>query len=87
MDASHAAWWWTEPPRRFPEKPLGMHRPTYYRLFSRAAVGQERSIALEREYLNRHYPGVLNSENVVGSGNLRGDEQDGLGHKTSPCEF
>lgn len=43
----------------FPKRPLGMHRRTYYRLFNKAALAQERSVALEVEYLRRRYPGVL----------------------------
>ncbi len=43
----------------FPEKPRGMHRRTYWRLFNKAEVAQERSTSLERGYLRRHFPGVL----------------------------
>ena len=49
---------------RFPEKPRGMHRRTYYRLLARAMAGQERSTALELDYIRRHYPGLLSRENV-----------------------
>jgi hypothetical protein len=42
----------------FPDKPRGMHWRTYYRLFSKAAAVQERSIALEREDMRRRFPGV-----------------------------
>jgi hypothetical protein len=44
-----------------------MHRLTYYRLSAKAMAAQERSIALELEYLRRHYPGVLRDENDVGA--------------------
>jgi hypothetical protein len=37
----------------FPEKPPGMHRRTYGRLFNKAAAAQERSNALQRQYLQR----------------------------------
>jgi hypothetical protein len=37
----------------FPERPRGMHRRTFYRLFNKAAEAQERSQALELEYLRR----------------------------------
>ena len=40
----------------FPEKPLGMHRRTYGRLFNKAAAAQERSNALQRQYLQRRVP-------------------------------
>jgi hypothetical protein len=43
----------------FPEKPPRMHWRTYGRLFNKAAAAQERWIALERDYLHRHYPCVL----------------------------
>jgi hypothetical protein len=43
----------------FPKKPRGMHRMTYYRLSARAMAAQERSIALELEYMRCHYPGSL----------------------------
>jgi hypothetical protein len=49
---------------RFPKKPRGMHRRTYYRRLIRAMAVQERSIALESDYLRRHYPGFLSRENV-----------------------
>jgi hypothetical protein len=39
-----------------PERPRGMHRRTFYKLFNKAAVAQERSQALELEYLRRRYP-------------------------------
>jgi hypothetical protein len=51
----------------FPERPPRMHRLTYYRLSAKAMAAQERSIALELEYLRRHYPGVLRDENDVGA--------------------
>jgi hypothetical protein len=44
---------------RFPKKPRGMHRWTYRRLFAKAMAAQERSIALELDYMRRHYPGLL----------------------------
>jgi hypothetical protein len=50
----------------FPEKPRGMHRRTYGLLFNRIAAAQGRSIALERDYLRRRYPGVLDAENIAG---------------------
>ena len=37
-----------------------MHRMTYYRLSAKAMAAQERSIALELDYMRRHYPGFLN---------------------------
>jgi hypothetical protein len=43
----------------FPKKPRGMHRLTYYRLFHKAMAAQERSIALDIDYLRRSYPGFL----------------------------
>ena len=43
----------------FPEKPLRMHRRTYGRLFDKAEAAQQRWGALERDYMRRHYPGVL----------------------------
>jgi hypothetical protein len=43
----------------FPEKPPRMHRRTYGRLFNKAAAAQEGWGALERDYMRRHYPGVL----------------------------
>jgi hypothetical protein len=39
-----------------PERPRGMHRRTFYKLFNKAAEAQERSQALELKYLRRHYP-------------------------------
>jgi hypothetical protein len=39
-----------------PERPGGMHRRTFYRLFNKAAEAQERSQALELKYLRRRYP-------------------------------
>jgi hypothetical protein len=44
---------------RFPNKPRGMYRMTYYRLSAKAIAAHERSIALELEYMRRHYPGFL----------------------------
>jgi hypothetical protein len=41
---------------RLPEKPRGMHRRTFYKLFNKAAEAQERSQALELKYLRRRYP-------------------------------
>jgi hypothetical protein len=49
----------------FPKRPRGMHRRTYYRLFDRAARAQECWIALSRDYLRRHHPGVLHDENMA----------------------
>jgi len=43
----------------FAEKPPRMHRQTYYRLLGRAMAAQEHSLGLERDYLRRHFPGVL----------------------------
>jgi hypothetical protein len=51
----------------FPKKPRGMHRLTYYRLFHEAMAAQERSIALESDYLRRRYPGLLSQENFAES--------------------
>jgi hypothetical protein len=42
---------------RVPKKPRGMHRWTYRRLFAKAMAAQERSIALELDYMRRQYPG------------------------------
>ena len=42
---------------RFPKKPRGMHRTTYYRLLHKAMAAHERSIALESDYLRRSNPG------------------------------
>jgi hypothetical protein len=50
----------------FPEKPSRMHRRTYGRLFNKAAAAQERWIALERDYMRRHYPRVLHDESAPG---------------------
>jgi hypothetical protein len=36
-----------------PDKPPRMHRLTYYRLFGKAAVAQERWIALSRDRLRQ----------------------------------
>jgi hypothetical protein len=52
---------------RFPKRPRGMHRLTYYRLSHRAMAAHERLIALELEYMRRHYPGFLSQENVAES--------------------
>jgi hypothetical protein len=41
----------------FPARPRGMHRMTYYRLSAQTMAAQERSIALELDYMRRHYPG------------------------------
>jgi hypothetical protein len=49
----------------FPERPRGMHRMTYYRLSAKAMAAQERSLALELDYMRRHYPGFLSRENVA----------------------
>jgi hypothetical protein len=49
----------------FPARPRGMHRMTYYRLLDRAMAAQERTIALEFDYMRRHYPGPLSRENVA----------------------
>jgi hypothetical protein len=43
------------------------NRWTYYRLSARAMASQERSIALEVNYMRRHYPGFLSQENVAES--------------------
>jgi hypothetical protein len=48
----------------FAEKPPRMHWQTYYRWLHKAMAAQERSIALESDYLRRHYPGFLSRENV-----------------------
>jgi hypothetical protein len=50
----------------FPDKPPGMHWRTYGRLFNKAAAAQELWMAVEHDYMRRHYPGVLPEENVVG---------------------
>ena len=50
----------------FPDKPPGMHRRTYGRLFNKAAAAQDRWITLEHDYMRRHYPGILPEENIVG---------------------
>jgi hypothetical protein len=44
--------------RPFPERPRGMHRTTYYRLSAKAMEAQERSIALDSDYLRRRHPGL-----------------------------
>jgi hypothetical protein len=41
-----------------PGRPRGMHRWTYRRLLARAMAAQERSVALELEYMRQHYPGL-----------------------------
>jgi hypothetical protein len=43
----------------FPEKPRGMHRLTYYWFMNKAAAAQERSIALEVNYMHWCFPGIL----------------------------
>jgi hypothetical protein len=45
----------------FPDKPPRMHRRTYGRLFNKAAAAQDRWMAMERDYMRRHYPGVLSA--------------------------
>jgi hypothetical protein len=40
---------------------------TYGRLFNKAEAAQERWIALERDYLRRHYPGTCRNENSAQS--------------------
>jgi hypothetical protein len=45
--------------KQFPKKPRGMHRWTYYRLSAKAMAAQERSIALDSDYLRRRYAGLL----------------------------
>jgi hypothetical protein len=42
-----------------------VNRATYYRLLTKAAATRERSIALELNYMRRHYPGFLNRENAA----------------------
>jgi hypothetical protein len=42
-----------------------MHRMTYYRLSAQAMAAQERSVALELDYLRGRYPGFLSRENVA----------------------
>jgi len=43
----------------FPDKPPKMHWRTYGRLSHKAAAAQERWIALQRDFVRRHYPGLL----------------------------
>jgi hypothetical protein len=43
----------------FPRKPARMHRSTYDRLLARAMTAQERWVGLSRDYLRRHYSGLL----------------------------
>jgi hypothetical protein len=50
----------------FPDKPPGMHWRTYGRLFNKAEAEQQRWMAMEHDYMRRHYPGVLPEENIVG---------------------
>jgi len=50
----------------FPQKPPRMHRRTYGRLFNKAEAAQQRWMAMEFDYMRRHYPGVLRDENLVG---------------------
>jgi hypothetical protein len=42
-----------------------MHRRTYYRLLARTMAAQQRWIALSRDYLRRHHPGVSRNDNVA----------------------
>jgi hypothetical protein len=42
-----------------------MHQTTYYQLFGKGVAVQERWIALSRDYLRWHHPGVLRNENVA----------------------
>jgi len=46
----------------FPKKPRGMHRITYYRLLAKAMKAQERSIALESDWLRTR--GFLSEKTV-----------------------
>jgi hypothetical protein len=41
----------------FPERPRGMHRRTFHKLFNKAADAQEHSMTLALEYLRRRNPG------------------------------
>ena len=50
----------------FPDKPPGMHWRTYGRLFNKAEAERQRRMAMEHDYMRRHYPGVLPEENIVG---------------------
>jgi hypothetical protein len=50
----------------FPAKPSRMHRRTYDRLLGRLLTAQEGWVGLQRDYLRRHYPGVLRDEKIVG---------------------
>jgi hypothetical protein len=52
---------------RFPKRPRGMHRLTYYRLSAKAMAAHERLIALELDYMRQRYPGLLSDENVAES--------------------
>jgi len=51
----------------FAQKPPRMHWQTYYRWLHKAMAAQERSLALEREYMGRHYPGLCSQDNVAES--------------------
>ena len=51
----------------FPERPPRMHRGTYYRLFGKAMIAQERLLALELDWLRQRRPAVM-SEQAVGEG-------------------
>jgi hypothetical protein len=53
--------------KRFPKRPRGMHRLTYYRLSAQAMAAHERLIALELDYMRQRYPGLLSEENVAES--------------------
>ena len=52
---------------RFPKRPRGMQRLTYYRLSAKAMAAHERLIALELDYMRRHYPGLFSQENFAES--------------------
>ena len=50
----------------FPDKPPGMHWRTYGRLFNKAEAEQQRWMAMEHDYMRRHYPGVARRERSRG---------------------
>jgi hypothetical protein len=52
---------------RFPKRPRGMHRMTYYRLSAKAMAAHERSIALELAYMRQRYSGLLSEEKLAES--------------------
>jgi hypothetical protein len=45
-----------------PDKPLRMHRRTYFRLFAKAIKAQERALGMEIDEIRRRFPGLLTQD-------------------------